>query len=439
MRIRRAGLRPVLALCALALGTTSAGAALTPGDSRRDLPFGGLPRTYLLHVPPGYDGSKPVPLVVDIHGWSSNADQQRALSGMRTLSNAIGFLVAYPEGVNAAWNAKICCGNPNVDDVGFIRAVVADVAAAGNVDSRRVYATGLSNGGAMSHRLACDAADLFAAAAPMAFPLAYNPSTGCQPSRSIPVLTVMGITDMLVRYDGTAFGSAPATFAYWHDVDACTAGTPEVREDKGKSRCEFYTECANGVQVGLCSVTAQAFPGQFFDGHILYVNPDYVLAEVAWKFLSQFTLPESAAPAVAAELRGPDHFKIGTGTTRGTRLAPLRWTVHLGQGTWSADDPEGVPLVGGSWRRARGGKRSGTAALTTDAAARFEALVAARLADLSVTSGLQFALAPIGPIRITFDRTGAPTSLQGRWRILRGGASGPRIGRYELRMRRARS
>ena len=89
-----------------------------------------------------------------------------------------------------------------------------------------MYVTGLSNGGAMSQRLACDAADLFAAAAPMAFPLAYRPATGCQPSRSIPVLTVMGLTDVLVRYDNGTFGSAAATFAYWHYVNGCTADAP---------------------------------------------------------------------------------------------------------------------------------------------------------------------------------------------------------------------
>src|SRR5262245_12638912 len=375
MRMRRAGLRRVLVLCALALATTSARAALTPGDSRRDLPFGGLPRSYLLHVPPGYDGSKPVPLVVDIHGWNSNADQQRALSGMRTLSNATGFLVAYPEGVNAAWNAKICCGNPNLDDVGFIRAVVADVAAAGNVDPRRVYVTGLSNGGAMSQRLACDAADLFAAAAPMAFPLAYNPATGCQPSRSMPVLTVMGLTDMLVLYDGGDFGTAAGTLSYWHDVNACSAATPEVRDERGKSRCEYYTECANGVQVGLCSVTARAFPGVYFDGHILYLNDDYVLAEVAWRFLSQFSLPDDAAPVAAAELTGPDKLKVDVDVPRGTRLAPLRWSVSLGEGTWAATDSGGTAITG-PWKRAKGKKRTGTATFTAEGSRQLAALVA---------------------------------------------------------------
>ncbi len=199
MSIRLDRLRLVLALCLLALGATAARAAFPVGDSERDLPFGGLPRRYLVHVPPGYDGSTPVPLVVDIHGFGSNANQQRGISGMRALSDARGFLVVYPDGWENAWNANICCGNADLDDVGFIRAVVAAVAAEANIDPRRVYVAGLSNGGAMSHRLACDAADLFAAAAPMAFPLAYQPATGCQPSRSIPVLTVMGLTDMLVQ------------------------------------------------------------------------------------------------------------------------------------------------------------------------------------------------------------------------------------------------
>jgi polyhydroxybutyrate depolymerase len=431
-------LRLLLALCVAALGATTAGAAFPPGDSRQDLPFGGLPRQYLVHVPRGYDGSTPVPLVVDIHGWTSNADQQRALSGMRTLSDARGFLVAYPEGWDNAWNANVCCGNGNIDDVGFIRAVVAAVSAEANVDPRRIYATGLSNGGAMSQRLACDAADLFAATAPMAFPLAYKPASGCQPSRSIPVLTVMGLTDMLVRYDATdGFGTAAGTFAYWHDVNACGAGAPDVLDARGKSRCEYYTACADGVQVGLCSVTARAFPGQLFDGHILYLNDDYVLAEVAWDFLSRFTLPDGAGPAAEAVLAGPDRIRLGSKVPRGRRLAPLRWTVRLGQGTWGAVDGDGTAFSG-SWRRAKRGVRRGAGTLTTAARTALEAVVTARLAEQSGSTGLQVGLEPAGPIRITFDRAGAPRALRGRWRLLRGGVPGAVIGRYQIRLRRAR-
>lgn len=429
---RRGRPRPVLALCVLVLTTATARAALVAGDNPRELPFGGLPRKYVVHVPPGYDGATPVPLVVDIHGFTSNAAQQEGISGMRTVSDREGFLVVYPDGWRNAWNANICCGNGEIDDVGFIRAVVAAVSAEANVDASRVYATGLSNGGAMSQRLACDAADLFAAAVPMAFPLAYRPAPECQPSRSIPVLTVMGLTDELVRYDGPAFGSAPDTFAYWRDVNACGTGAPDVRDEHGKSRCEYYTACANGVEVGLCSVTARAFPGTGFSGHILYLNDDYVLAEVAWDFLSRFMLPDDAAPAVPVELTGPDRVRLH-GVPR-ARLAPLSWTVRLGKGTWGAVDASGDALSG-SWRRAKGGKRTGAAALTTEAHEQLETLAAKRIEERSGTTGPQVTLEAHGPIRVALNRKGEPTSLRGRWRLLRDGAP---AGRYALRLRRAR-
>lgn len=295
MPARRRPIAPILALVLFALGASTTSARLAPGDYERALSFAGLDRSYLVHVPPGYDGTTPVPLVVDLHGFTSNAVQQRGISGMSLVSDANGFVVVHPNGARKAWNAKLCCGNRGIDDVAFIRAVVDAVADEVAVDRRRVYATGLSNGGAMSHRLACDAADVFAAAAPMAFPLADIPATGCQPSRSVPVLTVLGLTDMLVRYDGV-LGSAAGTFTYWREVNGCGGGAPDVVDVRGRSRCEYDTGCANGAQVGLCSVTAEAFPGTRFDGHILYLNDDYVLAQVAWDFMSQFMLPEDAAP-----------------------------------------------------------------------------------------------------------------------------------------------
>src|SRR5262245_38125923 len=107
----------------LLLASAHAFAAPAPGDYVRDLPFGGLPRRYLLHVPSGYDGASPLPLVVDLHGYGSNLFQQRGLSGMADVADAEHFLVAYPDGWDNAWNAKLCCGNADIDDVAFIRAV----------------------------------------------------------------------------------------------------------------------------------------------------------------------------------------------------------------------------------------------------------------------------------------------------------------------------
>ena len=425
----------VLALALVALLAATAGATLAPGDHRRVLPFGGLPRIYVLHVPPGWDGATPAPLVVDLHGFTSDADEQRAVSGMGAVSNANGFLVVYPNGWRNAWNGSLCCGNAGIDDVGFIRAVVDAVAAEAAVDRRRVYATGLSNGGAMSHRLACDAADLFAAAAPMAFPLSYRPAPRCQPSRAIPVLTVMGLTDNLVEYDDGFFGSAAATFAYWREVNGCGGGAPDVLDERGRGRCEYDTTCEQGVQVGLCSVTARAFPGTAIDGHVLYLNPDFVLAETAWAFLSQFALPEHAAAAPEAELAGPDRVKLGRGVPLGPRLAPLTWTVRLGKGTWGA--VSGDTVLSGSWRRARRRGRTGSAMLTSEGRRQLEELMATRIAA-RIGGTADATLEADRPIRLRFNRAGAPTRLRGRWRILRGGVPGAVIGRYELRLRRAR-
>ena len=242
-------------------------------------------------MPPSYTGASKVPLVLDIHGLSSTAEQQAVISGFRARSNTYGFVVVWPQGVNNAWNAGICCAANGPDDVAFLRALVAQLKLDGNIDGTRVYVTGLSNGGAMTHRMACDAADIFAAAAPLAFPISVSPPSACQPSRPISILTFMGLTDMLVPYNGGAFPSAQTTIDHWRSTNGCGTGAFEEHIENGLSYCDTDTSCAGGVQTGLCSITAQAFPGQFYDGHILYINPDYDLSALAWAFMSQFTLP----------------------------------------------------------------------------------------------------------------------------------------------------
>jgi polyhydroxybutyrate depolymerase len=423
--------RFLLALCLVLLAAASAHATFKPGDNLRSLASGGLERTYRVHVPPEFDGTTPVPLVVDIHGLGSKSAEQEGISGMKGMSDQHDFLVAYPDGVENAFDAGTCCGNPDIDDVAFIRTMVGQVEGEAMIDPKRVYVTGLSNGGAMTQRLACDAADLFAAAAPMAFPIPLDPRTECQPSRSMPVLTFMGLTDVLVQYNGKAFGTAPDTFAYWRDIDGCT-GEP-TRVDSGKSYCETYTTCEAGTQAGLCSITARTFPGSPVSGHILYLNPDFDLADVAWTFLSHFTLP--GAPSIAqGQLAGTERFKL-----RGTpsRSGKVRWTFRLGDGTWAADDGAGT-IVTGSWSRPKPRAKTGVLTLGTEAHAAFEVSVQTHLGTLSGTTGLQFTLESLAPLRVRLDRHGAPIAIQGRWRVLRGGVPGASLGTYRLRLRRAR-
>jgi polyhydroxybutyrate depolymerase len=417
--------RALRALCvgALLLMARPSRAAFLPGDHLRALPFGGLVRIYRVHVPSGYDGSVPVPLVLDIHPLGANAEQQEAVSGMRGESDAHGFLVVYPQGVDDTWNAGICCGNATIDDVGFLRALVASISAEANIDGRRVYATGLSNGGAMSQRLACDAADLFAAVAPMAFPVPFRPLSACQPVRAKPVLTMMGLTDVVVPYNGGGFGSAPSTFAYWRDLDGCGSGAPDQVVERGRSRCETYTSCTQGARAGLCSVFANSFVGTSLEGHVVYFNDDFALADVAWQFLSSFTLPDVSPPAESV-LAGRTKVKIGG---RREPTSPLRWSFRVGAGTWGATTAAGTPLSG-SWRPKRRNRRAGDVLLTTDSLTE--------LSDaLATTAGSDVALEPVGSLHMRTDRSGAAVSLRGRFRILRDGAP---VGRYEVRLRRSR-
>jgi poly(3-hydroxybutyrate) depolymerase/6-phosphogluconolactonase (cycloisomerase 2 family) len=274
---------------------------LIPGDHRRTLVFGGTQRIYDLHIPPNYDSSRLVPLVVDFHGLTSNPTIQAGASGFRELADAEGFVVAYPLGLfgnrvmpegetgpGPSFNAgPLCCGGAalaGTDDVGFARAIVQAVAAEAKIDRTRVYATGLSNGASMSARLACEAADVFAAVAPVVSVISLVPMSQCQPSRPISVIGFGGLHDPLNPYESFA-----ASFAYWRDVNGCGNGLPDERIDLGTSYCETYHTCNVGVRVELCSVNASQT--SYVPGHVPYFNPDIDVARTAWEFLSQFSLP----------------------------------------------------------------------------------------------------------------------------------------------------
>ncbi len=287
----------VVAVATLLVGTASA--QLAPGLHVFGFTFDGDFRSYDLHVPPGYDGSTPLPLVIDFHGHGSNRAQQRLVSGFQARANIENFLVAYPDGLFNSWNGGACCGGAvanNIDDVGFTRALVEHIGQQARVDRRRVYATGISNGGFMTHRLACEAPDLIAAFAPVAAFVAFAP---CQPSRPVALQMFMGLTDTVVPY-----ATAAPAFAFWRNQAQCVGATPDETIVSDESYCDTYTNCFGDLEVGLCSITA--FP--LFGGHVTYINDDFVIAQVAWDFMSRYSLPtalDSYKCYKARDLRNP--------------------------------------------------------------------------------------------------------------------------------------
>ncbi len=252
---------------------------LMAGDHNRTLMIGGTSRTYILHVPSSYDGKTPVPLVLDFHGLGGSGMQEESSSGYRQVADREGFLVAFPDGIDSAWNIGPCCTNSrDVDDLGFAKGMVQSIASDGCVDLLRVYSVGFSMGGGMSHFLACNAADVFAAVAPSAFDLLVEAEEPCAPSRPISVIAFRGTGDTVVPFAGgkgssgrITFLGAQASFERWAGLDGCVAPTTMDGE------CTTYEQCDSGVQVGLCVKQG----GMHAAGD----------ATVGWTFLSKFTLP----------------------------------------------------------------------------------------------------------------------------------------------------
>ena len=239
---------------------------LMPGDYRFEIPQGGITRYYLLHVPPSYTGRK-TPLVLAFHGGLGTADTMAEYYGWKPKSDREGFLVAFPNGASrlasgklATWNAGNCCGyasGSRSDDVGFTKAVIADIRQKANVGN--IFATGMSNGGMFSHRLGCEMPETFTAIAAVA---GTNNFDGCNPQEPVSVLNIHGLQDQHVLFYGgcgpecilkseTDYVSVPDTVSGWVMRDTCNK-TPQRVLETEKAYCDLYTGCGGNVSVSLC-------------------------------------------------------------------------------------------------------------------------------------------------------------------------------------------
>jgi polyhydroxybutyrate depolymerase len=169
----------------------------------------GVERTYRLYVPANAATRPSLPLILVLHGGGGAGVGMIGLTkgSFHTLADREGALIAYPDALNNNWNDgrddfQSKSHTARVDDVGFLRALVKDLRQRFPVDPTRVYATGASNGGMMSIRLACEAADLFAAVAPVIGSLPAGLADSCRPARPIGVVMMNGTEDRLVPYDG---------------------------------------------------------------------------------------------------------------------------------------------------------------------------------------------------------------------------------------------
>jgi polyhydroxybutyrate depolymerase len=227
----------------------AAAAAAEPAarDLNRTLTLDGLERSYLVHVPPqalARDRTQATPIVIALHSGGGRARAFSTFTGFNKLADADGFIVAYPEGIEGNWNdGRSRVGNralvDNIDDVGFILAIAQALAKDFAVDPKRVYVVGMSSGGVMALRAACDAADKIAAVAAVAAALPVRMKPLCNPSAPISVLIMNGSEDPVMPWRGGEIRlglerlgrviSTDDTMTFWAEHDGCVT-TPAVED-----------------------------------------------------------------------------------------------------------------------------------------------------------------------------------------------------------------
>jgi polyhydroxybutyrate depolymerase len=242
---------------------------LTAGDYTFILKQGKHTRQYKVHVPASYNADQATPMVLSLHGGGGNMSYQATENFYHLISTSerAGFIAVFPNGYSrfpngklATWNAGICCGNArdkDIHDVGFIRQVISDMQTRANIDTKRIYANGMSNGGMMSYRLACELADNMAAIASVA---GTDGTLQCNPSRPISILHIHALDDDHVLFNGGSgveskthanFISVPDTISKWVKLNACNPTPQRVLTVKG-AYCDLYSDCQSNTQVKLC-------------------------------------------------------------------------------------------------------------------------------------------------------------------------------------------
>lgn len=270
------------------------------GDRMVTLESGGMQRQYLIHEPASSPSGKR-PAVLVFHGGGGTADYMATRTGFDSLSDTAGFVAVYPVGYDKSWNdgrgADTSAGAKNIDDVGFVSAIIDRIIGDNNVDPGRVYATGLSNGAMFTEDLGCRLSAKIAAIAPVAGPMPTADVSACTPTHPMPVLEIHGTTDPIVPYDGGVVrvtsgrrgpGTSPvlsvdATQQLWRTKDACgpvtTAALPNVAND-GTTVTTTVASCANAGHVELYSIAD--------GGHTWPDGPQYLPAAIVGKVSHQF-------------------------------------------------------------------------------------------------------------------------------------------------------
>ena len=265
---------------------------------------GGIYRKFRVYVPLIYDGSKPVPLVLNYHGYTSNAAQQQIYSNFMAIADTAGFIIAHPEGSTILgsqfWNTGILS---SPDDVAFTNTMIDFLMAKYTIDFSRVYSCGMSNGGIMSYYLACNLPGRIAAIASVAGSMFNGWFSSCNPGRPFPVMQIHGTLDNVVPYNGsTDFAAVDSIIKKWVVHNNCGSATtytvPNNNVSDNSDAVNYrYSGGLMGSSVELYKVSGggHSWPGSFplFPN----TNLDFNASVEIWRFFRQYRLTQFIAGA----------------------------------------------------------------------------------------------------------------------------------------------
>ncbi|MCC7451874.1 MAG: prolyl oligopeptidase family serine peptidase [Anaerolineae bacterium] len=269
------------------------------GTTTQQITSGGLQRTYRLHIPPRYDPALPAPLVFSIHGFASNASQQEFFSRWSVTADQAAFIAVYPQGTGfpARWNSgrNSFAQDNGADDVQFFRDMLTALTRDLCIDPTRIYVNGLSNGGGMTNRLACEMADTFAAFGIVAG--AYAPlSNGCHPARPVPIMFFHGTADPIVSYMGNTRMTLPPVkdwIGEWVARNGCQAAAEAV-EAKGEVSGVRYNGCTGDATVIFYTINGggHTWPGGNSIPALIAgkTTTDINATETMWQFFVAYPL-----------------------------------------------------------------------------------------------------------------------------------------------------
>lgn len=279
----------------------------------KELVFDGLNRSYYIHLPKNFDKKNSYPVVFVLHGGGrADGDELAEYTDFNEIADREGFIVVYPNGVEAQWNdgrgeTFRKSDNKEIDDVGFVSTLIDRIINDYNGDSTRIYVTGLSNGGMMTLRLGCELSSKLAAIAPVIANIPKNIIGKCKPESLLPVLLMNGTDDPIVPWEGgniTIFFkkvgvvvSTEETIQFWVEHNQCdpipiTKSLPDKAPDDGsKVKVITYKNEKNNCEVILYMIEGggHCFPGsnipeRRFTGR---KNNDINGAEIIWGFFKE--------------------------------------------------------------------------------------------------------------------------------------------------------